>query len=873
MKQRCPVYHYWLAALLLAVQVQVVVAQPAALRGGTVPVAEAGRIRMAALRPADSVYVCLQYRYADSSLLRWLEQPGSRHWPAYRTAAGWLHGWQWQQWQYHPAIAQVLPQRKASPELAISGYDPAVAGILQLGSRLPQATGAGSTISIKEDRFDNADTDLLGRGRFDALSGRNTTLHASLMATMAAGAGNSSIQGRGVAPAATLVSTSFASLLPEGPAYYQQYGIGIQNHSYGVGIESEYALDAAAYDESVRLRPDLLHVFSVGNSGAGSSSTGPYAGLTGWANLTGSFKMSKNSLAVAALDSFDWPETRSSRGPAHDGRLKPELAAYGEDGSSGAAALVSGTAAVLQQWLRRQGAIPTAHLQKALLITGTSDIGLPGPDYATGYGKLNAYQSVLLVQQAQYQTATLQPGVAWRFQLQVPAGYRAVATLCWTDTAATAGAARALVHDLELRMLAPNGDTVLPWVLSTAPQADSLRLPARRGIDSLNVIEQVTGPALAGATQLWVRRRSGPNVPWSFAIAWRLLPADSLQFDSPAHQQVVDGKEGAVVRWQYHGADSLGTLWLQDLPAGNRRQLATRLPLAAGAWAWRGDNGPMRRALLQMEIAGRFYNSDTFLIQPPLQARPGYVCGDSALLVWPPVPGATAYQVATLSGSYLQPLATIADTAVVVRSAQVANQTVAVTPLLQAQPGSFGSSFQLGRQGVGCYVASFLADYEDGRVLLDLRLGADYGLRTIQFERQTNAGFVPLCSTAANGTRYACTDTEPAQGANRYRAALTLTNGTVLYSPVEIVYHSGAGMFALFPNPALRQQPVRLISRYSGTDGRAALYDLYGRRLWEVRITDVLNALPVAHLPAGMYLLKLYSEDGRQLQQEKLLLY
>jgi len=39
----------------------------------------------------------------------------------------------------------------------------------------------------------------------------------------------------------------------------------------------------------------------------------------------------------------------SSRGPAYDGRVKPELVAFAEDGSSGAAAIVSGISLVAQQ--------------------------------------------------------------------------------------------------------------------------------------------------------------------------------------------------------------------------------------------------------------------------------------------------------------------------------------------------------------------------------------------------------------------------------------------------------------------------------------------------------------------------------------------
>src|SRR4030095_10435784 len=123
---------------------------------------------------------------------------------------------------------------------------------------------------------------------------------------------------------------------------YQQYNVSVQNHSYGTGIENFYAADAMAYDASVITRSTLTHVFSAGNSGGSASASGIYTGITGFANLTGSFKMAKDIITVGHTDSFGIVLPLSSRGPAYDGRLKPELVAFGEDGSSGAAAIVSG---------------------------------------------------------------------------------------------------------------------------------------------------------------------------------------------------------------------------------------------------------------------------------------------------------------------------------------------------------------------------------------------------------------------------------------------------------------------------------------------------------------------------------------------------
>lgn len=57
-------------------------------------------------------------------------------------------------------------------------------------------------------------------------------------------------------------------------------------------------------------------------------------------------------------------------GPTFDGRIKPDLVAFGQDGSSGAAALVSGVSTLLQQQYanQRSGVRPSASLIKALLL-------------------------------------------------------------------------------------------------------------------------------------------------------------------------------------------------------------------------------------------------------------------------------------------------------------------------------------------------------------------------------------------------------------------------------------------------------------------------------------------------------------------------
>jgi hypothetical protein len=289
--------------------------------------------------------------------------------------------------------------RMAKEEIQVSNLDLSVNKINLVHRNFPLINGDGITVSVKENKPDTTDIDFKGRFLSTNLSSTTVSSHASIMSTMIAGGANSWHLGKGAAWGSTISSSSFAVLLPDANSAYQQYNISVQNHSYGVGVESYYGADAAAYDASAITNGSLLHIFSSGNSGTSASTTGTYSGLNGFANLTGSFKMAKNILTVGATDSFSVVALLSSKGPAHDGRVKPELVAFGEDGSSGAAALVSGTSLLLQHLYKQMtGNLPSNSLIRSILINSADDAGNVEVDYKNGFGSLNANNALKTLQ-------------------------------------------------------------------------------------------------------------------------------------------------------------------------------------------------------------------------------------------------------------------------------------------------------------------------------------------------------------------------------------------------------------------------------------------------------------------------------------------
>ncbi len=334
---------------------------------------------------------------------------------------------------------------KAVTELGTPGYDLSANKINLVHSQYPFITGAGQHVSIKEDYYDTSDIDLKGRMEISPLASTKITNHANFMATIIAGTGNSVYYAKGAAWQSPISSSSFEQILPDADDAYLSKNISVQNHSYGTEIDNNYGLNAVAFDKSANENPNLLHVFSSGNSGTSGSLNGVYSGIEGYANLTGNFKMAKNIITVGAVDSFGNVAPLSSSGPAYDGRIKPDIVAFQQNGTSEAAALVSGTTLLLQQYYKSLDGnnLPSA-LAKAILINTADDIGNPGPDYKTGYGNLNAIKAMNLVKDDKILRGNILQDNTQSFVITVPENIQLLKiTLAWNDTAATAASPKA----------------------------------------------------------------------------------------------------------------------------------------------------------------------------------------------------------------------------------------------------------------------------------------------------------------------------------------------------------------------------------------------------------------------------------------------
>ncbi|MBF9224359.1 S8 family serine peptidase [Hymenobacter ruricola] len=762
-----------------------------------------------------------------------------------------------------------VPDRQAHAERRLNNSDLSVNNFTAAQARYPQLTGQGLTVSVKELPFDPADIDVKGRVVAASSFPGPASDHATAMATLIGGAGNSDPLGRGVAPAVRLATSDFARLLPDDGAALAQAGISIQNHSYGVGIENYYGVEALEYDRQCRQYPQLLHVFSSGNSGTATSPSGAYQNLAGVANLTGQFKMSKNTLSVGATDPTGQVSPLSSRGPAYDGRVKPELVAYGEGGSSEAAALVSGLGALVQQAHRDlRGSLPPAALVKAVLLNSADNLGRPEVDFVNGFGQADAVGALATVREGRFLSGTATQGSVQVFAIVVPAGqHQLKITLAWNDPEAAANANQALVNDLDLQLLDGNAaQRWLPWALSSYPHPDSLALPARRRPDHLNNVEQITLDAPApGICFLRVQGFSVPQGPQDFSIAYEYSPM-SLEWHSPPGPGNVKPGAATALLWNWNGpATATGRLEYRPLDRVQWRLVSAAVPLASNRYTWPAPD-TTTLAQLRIVVGSQEFPSDTFAIVQAPALQVGYTCPEETLLQWRRVPGATGYQVYQLGATALLPLQQLSatDTTLALSRAQVAQtRYYAVAPQLRGITAAPGSTIDFATQGTACYFRSFLPrQLVDETIRFDAVLGTVYRLKSAMLERQRPDGSFEAVQTISPvaSTALAFSDQPPAAGRYLYRVRLDNVAGQQFYSEPEEAFLLRAGLIQAYPNPVLAGAPLTVVANTTAPVA-IRLYDALGRFQRTATAEGLINFIETDGLKPGLYLLRVEQDN------------
>lgn len=320
-----------------------------------------------------------------------------------------------------------------------------------------------------------------------------------------------------------------------------------QDYAFG-----RYSSRAAQFDRITAANPYLLPVLAAGNDrGDQGPTAGAYRGLNGvgiWQTYDlaehtperdggpdgydsiAEMATAKNVLTVGSIelgaDGRPVISPVSSAGPTDDGRIKPDLLGFGDrvvstfalepdaygtaNGTSVAAANVTGSLLLLQEHHRDvTGTFMRAASLKGLVVHTARDLGLPGPDYESGWGLLDAEAAADQITATRANPAALHEGAlddgfSYLQTVTVTQPGPLRVTLAWTDPpssplplngpAALNAATPHLRHDLDLRIIeGTTGVVYAPFALDPAnPGA-----PAGRSDNGVDPVEQVVVPQAA----------------------------------------------------------------------------------------------------------------------------------------------------------------------------------------------------------------------------------------------------------------------------------------------------------------------------------------------------------------------------------------
>lgn len=786
-----------------------------------------------------------------------------------------------------PEIIFADIQLQAHTETGIIGYNRSFHGINAVDFILPGANGKNIVAGVKEQQMEATDLDLYKRILPSSIAATTITSHATVIASVIGGAGNSFYDGRGIANACTFFPSTFANLFADDAGILATNKVTVQNHSYGTAIQQFYGAEAVSYDIQLWQNKNLVHVFSAGNRGTSFAIDGKYANINGYANLTGNFKMAKNIITVAAIDNRGNIAPESSAGPLYDGRLAPQITALGPNGTSDAAAIVSGTIAVMQQVYKDSNnqTLPAASLIKAILYNTAEDIFNPGPDYKTGYGLLNSYAAIKAILQKKYDGSTILQNQQWTKTVIVPANAAQLKiTLAYNDTAAAVNNNKALTNDIDLEVIQLNtGEVYRPWVLSAAASSDSLNKTPMRKRDSLNTAEQVSiaFPA-AGNYQVKVAGTMVSTIAIPFNVAISIDTLNTFRFTNPLHTTDVNRQENEnlIIKWQTNIADTNQTANLYiSYNNGTAWQLlkaAQKLNSKKFDWLIKDTAS---EGVLKMETAFGDFLSPRFIISKVSNLNVDFLCADSFRLSWNKHVYASSYNIFALTDSaYLKPVFTLADTFQVFKRNSFPWQVYAVQPVLNNNlPAARSIAIDITQQGVQCFYKTLYYNLLDGNKLdLIAELSIAAYADSIYFEEVSATG--QLLKTYGSvkvqntGTLYHYTTGALAVGNTYLRAKIKLYNGNFVYTEIISVLTSGNKYILFYPNPINRNSQLNYILQQGLPSGsQLQLFDFSGRLLKSY--TSLPNRIILSSFSTGIIIYKLLTGNNTVLETGKIFVY
>lgn len=767
-------------------------------------------------------------------------------------------------------------------ESKIAEMDLSVNQINLLHHLYPGTTGNNQTISIKDNNFDKADIDLHDKYISSPEASPFIDAHATAMATIAAGWGNSSIKGKGVAYECKISASDYSNIFPDSPEQLTTLNVFTQNHSYGTEIENFYGAVAEAYDQACYSNPNLLHVFSAGNAGEMIPDNGNYKGLGKYANLTGNFKMSKNTLSIGSVNYNDEIMNFSSKGPAFDGRIKPELLAFSYNGTSNSTALISGLSILLQQEYQIiNGGNASSALIKACLINSARDVGTAGPDFSSGFGKVDAFQSISTIKKNNFILGQVANSESKTYQIYIPPDAADLKiTLVWTDPPAPINSNITLVNDLDLKLIAPDASVWEPWVLDHSATIEAITAPAKRGEDHLNNVEQITiANPISGDYTIEIKGFDVTSANQHFALVYQWKNTNSFRWTYPTASDAISTGQNPVIRLQWDNTYITDT---GELSASFDQGLSWQIidnqaDLTSNYYEWKPDELKNGITLLKMNIKNQEYLSDTFVIAKETNLTVALDCEEIIELNWNENKNASSYKIYNFEQNKMLPFAETDQPFYAINKAEFDTSLFAVQAVFNNGSLSQRSeTINYTTFGANCYFNSFYAqnisdDINQG-IEIYLETGSVFQLNRVEIYRiKKNEAELITSFVLPSENNFIYLDPDPMQGINCYQAKIVLNDGTDYYSEIIEVPFLREQAFLIFPNPT-NNSGINIISKnFQEQIITFKLYDADGAEILSSPLHSNFEHIDLQSVRSGVYFYKLESSQG-SIQSSKLII-
>ncbi len=545
--------------------------------------------------------------------------------------------------------------------------------------------GSGVGVSVGDGGVVDRDhVDFHGRLNRSTANGAS---HATHVAGTVTGAGNINPRARGQAPGADLWGyDGYGDISNMGTIYNEGVGVRVTNHSLGQGEINSYNSSSRTSDLNNENYPAVVHVHSAGNSGR--ENFGVIGAGAGWGNITGGYKAAKNCITTGNLTDQDGLSASSSRGPLEDGRIKPDVCAKGtgvfstnpdnaygnSSGTSMASPGACGTVANLIQAYRENNnnQDPPTGLTKCILLNTADDLDDIGPDFRTGWGRINGYRAVKVIENNHFTSGSISNGQSQTVDFELPANVAQLKLMVyWKDPAASSSASIALINDLDINVTG-GGSTHYPWVLSTnVNSASAVDAPATRGastFDRRNNVEQVTidNPS-QGTYTVNIDGFNVPDGPQEYFVVWNFV-MNEIEVTYPYGGESIIAGDEVFVQFDAHGSSGNFSVEYSTDGGQNWNTASTNVNGSRRFYSWNVPNTVTGQAKVRVSrngLVGESVENNT-IVGVPSNLQIGNRCSDRFELSWNAVSGASGYEVFILGEKYMESVGVTDQTSMVI---------------------------------------------------------------------------------------------------------------------------------------------------------------------------------------------------------------